>query len=443
MNWPPWFRARRVQAWTGVAVLIASLVCTAGRADPAASGDELRLAIILTRHGVRSPLQTNEALATFAAQPWPRWEVAPGIQTPRGNALIALMGDYYQARFAEAGALSGDPAVDGPRVFIRTDNDQRTIETGRILGKSLVRVVEPEVHSLAAGAADPLFRPVTAHVGHPSTQLAIAAVLGRMGGDPARVDRAYASQLAQLMGILFGPGGAPAGPSPFDRPTAVVSGKWDSVVTLTGPIHDAAQCTEGLVLEYADGMASADVGWGRADGRALTDLLALHELYFDLAQRTFYPAQVQGSNLASHIVDTLEHAALGDPVPGALGPPGERIVVLVGHDTNIANIGGLFGMNWWIPGTQANPMLPGGALVFELWKRAGQTSAFYVRTSYVVQTLDQMREATTLTLANPPARSPIFVPGCSGEGPAFDAPLASFVRVARHVIDPSFIAEDQ
>ena len=118
-------------------------------------------------------------------------------------------------------------------------------------------------------------------------------------------------------------------------------------------------------------------------------------------------------------------------------------MVLVGHDTNIANIGGLFGMNWWIPGTQANPMLPGGALVFELWKRAGQTSAFYVRTSYVVQTLDQMREATTLTLANPPARSPIFVPGCSGEGPAFDAPLASFVRVARHVIDPSFIAEDQ
>jgi 4-phytase/acid phosphatase len=268
MNWPPWFRARRVQAWTGVAVLIASLVCTAGRADPAASGDELRLAIILTRHGVRSPLQTNEALATFAAQPWPRWEVAPGIQTPRGNALIALMGDYYQARFAEAGALSGDPAVDGPRVFIRTDNDQRTIETGRILGKSLVRVVEPEVHSLAAGAADPLFRPVTAHVGHPSTQLAIAAVLGRMGGDPARVDRAYASQLAQLMGILFGPGGAPAGPSPFDRPTAVVSGKWDSVVTLTGPIHDAAQCTEGLVLEYADGMPSADVGWGgRTAGR--------------------------------------------------------------------------------------------------------------------------------------------------------------------------------
>jgi 4-phytase/acid phosphatase len=178
------------------------------------------------------------------------------------------------------------------------------------------------------------------------------------------------------------------------------------------------------------------------DERALTDLLALHELFFDLAQRTYYPAQVGGSNLASHIVDTLEQAALGQPVPGAFGPSGERVVVLVGHDTNIANIGGLFGMGWWIPGTQANPVVPGGALLFELWKRGGQQSSFYVRTSYVAQTLVQMREASPVSPGNAPARSPIFVPGCSGAGPDFDAPLASFVRMARRVIDPAFVTEE-
>ncbi len=41
-------------------------------------GDKLVLAVVITRHGVRSPLQTNEALAAFAAQPWPKWEIAPG-----------------------------------------------------------------------------------------------------------------------------------------------------------------------------------------------------------------------------------------------------------------------------------------------------------------------------------------------------------------------------
>jgi len=439
----PRFRASRSPiGGSASACLALLLVCAVGRALPAASGDELQLAIILTRHGVRSPLAKNEAMAPLASQPWPAWEVAPGIQTPHGNTLIAFMGDYYRERLINAGALTGDPAVDGGRVFIRADNDQRTIETGRILGKALVRVGEPDVHSLADGTADPLFRPIRAHVGHPDAALAAAAVLGRMGGDPRRVDRAYAVQLAELKGILFGPGGAPAGAAAFDAPTTVDPGGRDYLVTLTGPIYAAAQCTESLVLEYTDGMPPSDVGWGRADGRALTDLLALHELFFDLTQRTYYPARVGGSNLTSHIIDTLEQAALGQPVSGALGPPGERVVVLVGHDTNIANIGGLFDMTWWIPGTQANPTIPGGALVFELWKRGGQPGAFYVRTSYVAQTLDQMREASPISLGSPPARSPIFVPGCGGQGPDFDAPLASFVRVARRAIDPAFVAEE-
>jgi 4-phytase / acid phosphatase len=185
------------------------------------------------------------------------------------------------------------------------------------------------------------------------------------------------------------------------------------------------------------------VGWGRLDEKALTELLTLHESYFDLTDRTFYVAQVEGSNLASHIVDTLEQGALGDIVPGALGPAGERVVVLVGHDSNIANIGGLFGMNWWIPGTQENPLLPGGALVFELWKRGDGSGSYYVRTSYVAQTLQQQREATVLTLDHPPAQSPIFIPGSGGLAPHFETPLATFVRQARKVIDPAFIAPEQ
>jgi 4-phytase/acid phosphatase len=214
------------------------------------------------------------------------------------------------------------------------------------------------------------------------------------------------------------------------------------VVTLKGPLQAALYCMDAFLLEYVDGKPSSEVGWGRVNGRFITEMLTLHELYFDLMARTFYLAQVGGSNLASHIIDTLEQGALDQPVPGALGPSGERVVVLVGHDTNIANIGGLFGMNWWVPGTQMNPTLPGGALVFELWKRGGRENSFFVRITYVSQTLDQMREAAPLSLDNPPALSPVFVPGCGGSGPGFDAPLASFVRQARRLIDPAFIASE-
>ena len=418
------------------------MVSLVGWAGPESSSDELRLVIVLTRHGVRSPLATNEALSSLSSQPWPKWEVAPGIQTPHGNELVAMMGDYYRARFIREGALTGDPALDGPRVFVRADNDQRTIETGRILGKALVQVGEPVVHQLPEGTQDPLFNPYRAHVGNPDGTLAAASILGRMGGDPKNVERAYARQLDELRGILYGPGAAPGPDSPFNLPSMVVPGHKEYLVDFSGPINAALQSTEALLLEYVDGKPLPEVGWGRVDGKVMTDLLALHELFFDLGNRTRYPAQVGGSNLASHIVDTLEQAATGDPVPGALGPQEERVVVLVGHDTNIANIGGLFDMNWWVSGTQMDPMLPGGALLIELWRRGGQPASFYVQTSYVAQTLEQMRDESPLSMGNPPARSPIFVPGCSGSGPDFNAPLSGFVRQARKVIDPTFIAPE-
>jgi 4-phytase/acid phosphatase len=432
---------RRARISATVCSLIAMFwACPAGRAD-AGSGDELKLAIVLTRHGVRAPLSTNEAMASLASQPWPKWEVAPSIQTPHGNLLIAYMGDYYRTRFLASGLLSGDPAKDGPLVFVRADNDQRTIETGRILGKALVQAGDPDVHALPEGTVDPLFRAMGAHVGHPDPAVAVAAVLGRMGGDPKNVERAYATQLGELKAILYGQGGPPAG-SPFDEPSTVTGKLGDPLVRVTGPLLAAEHCTDSFILEYADGKPTAEVGWGKVDGKVMTDLLSLHELYFDLVCRTFYLAQVEGSNMASHIIDTLEQAAVGQPVPGALGPAGEKIVIIAGHDSTIANIGGLLDLNWWAPGTQMNPMLPGGGMVFELWRRAGSQDSFYVRISYVTQTLDQMRDGGPLSPDNPPALCPIFIPGCSGPGPGFDAPLAGFVRQARKVIDPSFIVPD-
>ena len=432
---------RNCAAWAWRPACVALIACAAVWAAPDASGDELRLVIILTRHGVRAPFFSNEDMAKFTPQPWPKWEVAHLLQTPRGNLLIAYMGDYYHARFMSDGVLTGNPDVDRPLVFVRTDNDQRTIETGRILGKSLVPVGEPEIHALPEGTVDPLFRPYQAHVGHADPALAAASVLGRLGGDPRNIDRAYGPQLAELKAILWGQGGSVPQSTPLDDPSDVVPGQKDYLVKVSGALRIAEMCSDSLLLEYADGMPAPDVGWGKVDGKVMTDLLALHDLFFDLVDRTYYPAQVNASNLASHIIDTLEQGAEGEPVPGAIGPSGERVLLLVGHDSNIAALGGLFGMNWWVAGTQMNPTLPGGALVFELWKRSGQ-DGFFVRTSYVTQTLDQQREATPLSMDSPPARAPIFVPGCGGPAPNFDAPLASFVRQARKEIDPAFIAPE-
>ena len=61
----------------------------------------------------------------------------PGNPDPAWKSADRRDGDYYRKVHHE-GALTGDLVVDGPRVFVRADNDERTIETGRILGKALV-----------------------------------------------------------------------------------------------------------------------------------------------------------------------------------------------------------------------------------------------------------------------------------------------------------------
>jgi 4-phytase/acid phosphatase len=229
---------------------------------------------------------------------------------------------------------------------------------------------------------------------------------------------AYRLQLEELEDVLRScapgpgcPGGGTPLPSLFDIPSSISPGKSDHLVELRTPLGIASTMAEDLLLEYTDGMEALNVGWGRVDVHKLRDLLQLHTANEDIAQRTDYIARVQSSNLLMHILGSMEQAVATHPVTGGLTKPDDRLLILVGHDTNLVNISGALGLSWLIDGRRDDTP-PGGALVFELWKKRG-ASEYSVRTFYTAQTLDQMRNATPLSVANPPERMPVFVPGCS------------------------------
>jgi 4-phytase/acid phosphatase len=116
------------------------------------------------------------------------------------------------------------------------------------------------------------------------------------------------------------------------------------------------------------------------------------------------------------------------------------VLLLVGHDTNIATVAGALGISWIIDGRRDDTP-PGGALVFEVW-RSKKSGANSVRTWYTAQTLEQMRTTQALTLAAPPARVPVYVPGCGSEEDLsctwddFDASL-------HRSIDPAYVSAPQ
>lgn len=350
------------------------------------------------------------------------------------------MGAYDRLWLVREGLLRMNGCGDAGAIRILADSDQRTRETARALAEGLVPSCPISIASLAEGRPDPLFHPVEAGVAAPDRERAVAAVAGRMGGDPAAVTEAWRPQLQLLQQILEDcPAGArcnPAKPrSLLDLGSSLAPGKTDHIVDLHTPLAVASTMTENFLLEYCEGMASGQVGWGRVTPASLRDLLQLHVAQEDLAGRTEAIARAQSSALLFSLLQSIRQAAGRRPVRRALTRPSDKVLILSGHDTNLVNIAGALHLNWIVDGRRDDTP-PGGALVFELWRRKGARQD-EVRVWYMAQTLDQMRNATTLTLENPPLRLPVFLPACGKASGACD--LSGFEHALKTAIDKRFV----
>ena len=350
---------------------------------------------------------------------------------------MKIFGAWDRIKFSGEGLFALNGCADASHVTILADTDQRTRETGKALAEGMFPGCEISVHSQPDGITDPLFLPRKAGIGHPDPALVAAAVAGRIGGNPANLTETYRPQLTALDRILSGCGRVPTNPhrtSIFDLPASLVPGTEDSPIAARGPLITGSTLIENLLLEYTQGMSTSDTGWGCLDGATLRFIMQANVAAWDYDVRTPAFARTYASNLFDHIRSTMEQSVKGIPIPGAIGKPDDRMVILVGHDTDIASVAGALGIDWIADGRRDDSP-PGGALVFELW-RSPQGSSF-VRVSFTTQTLEQMRNSELLTSANPPAEAPIFVPGCSGADSS--CTWDSFSAAMRQATDPAFV----
>jgi 4-phytase / acid phosphatase len=424
------------------AALLLGLAIVAPAAPGAPSADgKLRLVIILTRHGVRRPLAKDAYLSRMAAEPWPGWEVPPGFMTPRGERQMAAMGAYYRALYEREGLLTGLPGLDARRIVFHSDNDERSLESSRRLASTLIPGESADIRSVPPDRKDPLFQPVLVPVGRPDVGRAVAQVRARIPEGVPALLREHRAEGEILDRILLGErrrAGSKARSLFSMEPMIGRTPGSDALVTVA-PIHACMSTIEQLLLEYEDGKPMSEVGWGRASVSDLYRLLELHHLYWDLAQMTPYVAQVQGSNLASHILATLDQAAGRRPLAAGLAEPQRRLVILEGHDTNLIVLAGLLHLSWRLPGTPPNPVFPAGALVFELRDR-GPGSGLFLRVHYLADPPERIRAGHVPTLESPPCVVPVPIPGCSGAQAPFDAPYERARAAFLAAIDPDFVA---
>ena len=400
---------RRCQALIAWLALISGAVMggpIAIAAAPPVQGWQLDRVVVVMRHGVRPPTKA-EPLPTIPHQPWPAWDVGWGELSHHGEAAVARLASFDRATYMALLPV-GCPAAGDIRAV--ADSDQRTVRTAEVYVATMFPGCRVPVEHQAPGGVDPRFSPFE---GAPllASGAALAAVTAaEPAGGLAALDRQFAPQLTTLDRVIAC--GA-ADCALAARPTTIAAP--NGRIKLSGGLAMGASLAETLALEYADGKPLREVGWGRADRATITDLLALHAAEFALTARPAAIATAGAKALLSEV-----SAALGqDNTP--------RFSLFVGHDTNLALIGGALGLHWHAAQFAPDDPPPGGALIFERWHNAA--GKYRLSVLFRSQTLDEMRD---LRAPGPSAATPVaFVPcttdpGCSaaelGQAVAGNAP---------------------
>jgi 4-phytase/acid phosphatase len=337
---------------------------------------------------------------------------------------MELMGAYYREWLSSEHLLRPQGCQDAARVYIRADKDQRTVETGRALAETLLPGCGIGVHWQPDGQSDPLF----SGAGTPDLERSVAAVRERLGPTPQKLIADHRAALETLQSILRGPA--------VTAEEIGVSAN-AKAVELTGPLATGSTFSENLLLEYTDGLQGKSLGWGRLTRENLDRVMEVHALYADLMRRTPYLARARASNLLAHVLHSLEQAADGKATAGALGQPGDAVLVLAGHDTNQSNLSGMLGLSWKLAGYQPDDTPPGGALIFSLW-RDSESGQLSVKLRYLAQTLDQMRSASPLSMASPPESQDVRIPGCETASQDQGCPWDIARSLLQKAIDPQF-----
>lgn len=397
-------------SWRAMATLLGATALAA----PAAAAPPLKVdrVVLMMRHGVRPPTKAQPLPIGTAAEPWPTWDVKPGWLTEHGASAIVAVADYDRTGFVKAGLL---PLTDCPtHLVLLADSDQRTIATAAAYAKGVAPGCTIPIDHRPQDEPDPLFNQIDGGYAPLDPARANAAVAAAAGpGGIVAVERRMKPLLTRLDRILCGT--ATTGCGVAREASGIRPATATSRPKLSGALDRASTAAQILLLEYADGKPLREVGWGRATAADVTALGAFHTLEFGLLARPPYIAARNLAGLSPRIAAWLSDDSEKAPT----------VAMIAGHDTNVANLAGLLGLHWRVPGIAADDPVPGGAIQLERLSDTG--GHHYVRAVYRAQSLAELRAGT----AKAPYRRVLPIAGCKARGVVGLCTLPAFLEKLR------------
>ncbi|HDS1655252.1 TPA: bifunctional glucose-1-phosphatase/inositol phosphatase [Stenotrophomonas maltophilia] len=384
-------------------LLALSLVATVATAAPAPmDGDQLKQVVLLSRHNLRAPVVASGALANATPEAWPRWEVAPGELTTKGGVLEVYMGRYIAQWLRQAQLLpvSGCPQEDDFHAY--ANSLQRTQATAQFFVAGAFPGCHVAVEQrMPLGTMDPLFNPVIHRDDAAFRARAASAMQQALSASDLAPALSVVEEITRYPQSAACKGHNDCHLALSDTTFSAEPGKEPRV---SGSLALASGLVDALLMEHYQGSGIPREGWGRLTTDAQWQALAqIRNRYQDILFGTPEVARDVAGPLLARVDALLED------------PASPKVSLLVGHDSNIGSVLAALGISdYSLPGQYEKTPI-GGLLQFERW-RDRHSGVERIRLAYVYPTTAQLRDALSLTNAQPPGRVALRVPGCAAQG---------------------------
>src|SRR5262249_8032086 len=86
--------------------------------EPAAGQCTLERVVLISRHGVRAPTDSDKLNDYTKSRTWPRWPVQDACLTPHGRLLASRMGSFYRRELTARGLFPANRRPTAKEVYV-------------------------------------------------------------------------------------------------------------------------------------------------------------------------------------------------------------------------------------------------------------------------------------------------------------------------------------
>lgn len=356
---------------------------------------------VVSRHGVRAPLETYLNTLdemTGDGHQWTRWPVPGSHLTLKGGALETLFGEYFRLWLDEEQFV-----LDSADIYFGASSKQRTIATARAFAAGMLPLMTVPVDFKTdsdgnVGYLDPDYLPLLNDRCASNGTFDIKAFQTEAYRELGQLEAPSCSFLEKALRMKRSNYARKRGTEHFDSYVGVCLDFYDKngkplEPTMQGGLKDANMASDAFILQYYEMENARDAAFGRRFSFNDWKKLAYIKDYY--GEILFTKAPIISVNISHCMLKRIQ---------SEMAPEGHKFAFLCSHDSMIAAVlAALRVTPYELPNTIETQTPIGFKLVLEQWVETESTEPQrFVRARLMYQSTDQIRCMKPMDMDNPP-----------------------------------------